>query len=85
MATLERSARTIMQKQNDERIFDQRLLEKNLRKGTLNEKDFEKHLKSLPDEAGNADYFEIIEEPKEEKKGTTEEKELTFSIPEDED
>jgi hypothetical protein len=37
-----------------ERLFDVRTVERNLRKGTLSKKDFDKHLKTLPDVAEKA-------------------------------
>jgi hypothetical protein len=39
--------------------LDVRVRERNLRKGVLDEKDVEKHLKELPDSAANADNVTI--------------------------
>jgi hypothetical protein len=39
--------------------LDVRVRERNLRKGVLDEKDVEKHLKELPDSAANADSVTI--------------------------
>jgi hypothetical protein len=43
----------------EERIYDVRVLERNIRKGLLTRKDLEKHLKSLPDRETNADYVRV--------------------------
>jgi hypothetical protein len=37
---------------NKDMLFDRRLIERNLRQGTLTNKDYEKFLKSLPDKEG---------------------------------
>ena len=39
---------------NPVRIYDVRTLERNLRRGLLSKKDYEKFLKSLPDRSDNA-------------------------------
>lgn len=31
------------------RVYDQRLVERNIKKGAISRKDYEKHIKSLPD------------------------------------
>ena len=38
----------------DERLFDRRVVEKNLRAGLITQKDYERFLKSLDDDAENA-------------------------------
>jgi hypothetical protein len=43
-----------MSEQNDAKLFDKRTAERHLRTGKLDEKAFEKHLKSLPDVAEKA-------------------------------
>jgi len=35
------------------RLFDRRVVERNIKKGLITRKDYEKHLKSLADVAGN--------------------------------
>jgi len=35
------------------RLFDRRIVERNIKKGLVTRKDYEKHLKSLPDVATN--------------------------------
>jgi hypothetical protein len=35
------------------RLFDRRVVERNIKKGLITRKDYEKHLKSLSDVAGN--------------------------------
>ena len=35
------------------RLFDRRIVERNIKKGLITRKDYEKHLKSLADVAGN--------------------------------
>lgn len=39
---------------NDPKLFDKRVAQRYVRKGILDEKEWEKHLKSLPDLAGQA-------------------------------
>ena len=39
---------------DDSKMYDVRTLERNLRKGLINKKDYEKYLKALPDRADNA-------------------------------
>ena len=47
--------------------FDKRIIERNLRGGIVSEKDYEKHLKSLPDLTEKAEWVPIpgltVEEP----------------------
>lgn len=38
----------------DERLFDQRVVERNIRAGLITRKDYEKYLKSLDDDEDNA-------------------------------
>jgi hypothetical protein len=46
------------------RLFDRRVVERNIKKGLITRKDYEKHLKSLGDVAGNiASADERTEEP----------------------
>jgi hypothetical protein len=48
------------------RLFDRRVVERNIKKGLITRKDYEKHLKSLPDVGTNiAAPEERIEEPNE--------------------
>ena len=39
-----------------ERLFDKRTVERNIKKTLIGRKDYEKHLKSLPDVAGKGVY-----------------------------
>ncbi|MFH1654610.1 MAG: hypothetical protein ABIE74_11245 [Pseudomonadota bacterium] len=55
----------------EEMKFDERLVEYERRKGLLKQKEFDAHLKSLPDEEKNAEYFEIEDEILEEESGLT--------------
>jgi hypothetical protein len=41
-------------KLESERVYDIRILERNIRKGLITRKDVDKYLKSLPDREGNA-------------------------------
>jgi len=45
--------------ENNDRIFDVRILEMELRDGTLNDKEIQKFLKSLPDLDGQAEEVQI--------------------------
>lgn len=47
---------------DDPRFWDVRTLERRLRKGQINKKDFEKHLKSLPDVAEKKAPIELDDE-----------------------
>jgi hypothetical protein len=49
-------------KKISERIFDIRTLEYFIANGITSEKDYEKHLKNLPDEEGNYDVVSLTEE-----------------------
>jgi hypothetical protein len=42
-----------MTTRDDSKLYDVRTLERRLRRGIINKKDYEKYLKSLPDAAGN--------------------------------
>jgi len=57
--------------------FDRRLVETNIRDGFVDKKDYEKHLKSLPDSASNVDYVEVFEEETEDT--SVDENDLTFT------
>jgi len=67
----------------NERKFDLRTLSNGIRNNVIDEKEYEKYLKSLPDYAKNVDYIEVYEEPEdllpEKNIGA-----LTFSAAEDE-
>lgn len=47
----------------DPKLIDKRIVARHIKKGLLSEKDYEKHLKSLPDLADNAVPFESRLEP----------------------
>ncbi|MGI5860938.1 MAG: hypothetical protein ACOX6T_02655 [Myxococcales bacterium] len=49
----------------DLKLFDKRLVSRNLKKGLLDPKDYERYLKSLPDVADNAASVEATVEPTE--------------------
>ncbi|MCC6272556.1 MAG: hypothetical protein IT572_03730 [Deltaproteobacteria bacterium] len=49
-------------KKNDEKLFDLRTLDAFQARGTLKPADYEKYLKSLPDEEGNYDTVMIEED-----------------------
>ena len=58
----------------EDRLYDVRTLERNMRKGLVTKKDYEKHLKGLPDREANAaiskpDESKEIEYPVEEVPG----------------
>ncbi len=42
--------------------FDQRIIEFQIRSGNLSKKDYERYLKSLPNDEDNVDYIEVFEE-----------------------
>jgi len=42
--------------------YDTRLTEQALRRGLLDRKEYEAHLKKLPDDEANAEYIEIVDE-----------------------
>jgi len=46
-----------MPTQSDEKNWDIRTLERKLRRGLVSRKDYEKHVKSLPDRADRATYI----------------------------
>ncbi len=50
---------------DESKLYDVRILERNLRRGTLSRKDYEKYLKGLPDRASNASWTRVWEEPPE--------------------
>lgn len=54
-------------KEFDEGKFDLRTIERHLREGIVEKKEYEDFLKKLPDESSNADYTEVYEESPEEK------------------
>ena len=47
------------------RLFDKRTVERNIKKGLLSRKDYEKYLKSLDDAAEKGVYGSPVEEPDE--------------------
>lgn len=52
-----------MSKENqDSRLFDVRHIERNIRHGRMTRKDYEKHLKSLPDVRHKAESFGELKE-----------------------
>jgi hypothetical protein len=46
----------------DPRFWDVRTVERRIRRGLINRKDYEKHLKSLPDAADKAQPIELVDE-----------------------
>lgn len=57
-------------KPTDPKLFDQRIVKRNIQQGLIKEEDHQKFLKSLPDEKNNYEEvpFEEEEEKAEEKK-----------------
>jgi len=49
-------------------IYDIRLLERNLRLGIIDRKEYEAYIKKLTDEESNAEYVEIVDETTEDVK-----------------
>ena len=47
----------------DPKLFDKRVAQRNVKKGLLTDKDFERHLKALPDMADQASPIEATIEP----------------------
>lgn len=45
-----------------EKSFDIRIVSKNLRRGTVSKQDYEKFLKSLPDDSGNYQEIQTTQE-----------------------
>ncbi len=43
-------------------LFDKRLTKQALRRGLLDQKEYEAHLKKLPDDDPKAEYIEIVDE-----------------------
>jgi hypothetical protein len=43
-------------------LFDTRIVERNVRLGIVDEKQYEEHLKNLADDENNAEYIEIVDE-----------------------
>ena len=43
--------------------YDYRIVDYLIRAGTMNRKDYDSFLKSLPDDENNASYIEVYEEP----------------------
>lgn len=43
-------------------LFDTRIVERNVRLGVIDEKQYEDHLKKLADDENNAEYVEIVDE-----------------------
>lgn len=69
-----------MKKNFGDPTFDIRTLERALREGNVEQKDYEKHLKDLQDEAGNAEEVPVFDEGEESQTDELSEKEPTFSV-----
>jgi hypothetical protein len=54
-----------MAQQKPESIFDKRIVERNLKRNKITQKDYEQYLKSLPDAKGKS--IKVLKEEKEEK------------------
>jgi len=50
-----------MIKSNDTLTYDSRLVERNLRKGTLSRKDLDSHLQKLSDQTENFEIINVVE------------------------
>ena len=53
----------------DPRFWDVRTMDRRIRRGLLTRKDYDKHLKSLPDVADKAQPIELTAEEEEENEG----------------
>jgi hypothetical protein len=51
-------------KKTEEAKYDLRVIERHLREGLIEKKEYDDFLKRLPDDEANADYSEIYEEGK---------------------
>ncbi len=67
-----------MTKAREEQTYDLRTLEHLIRKGTVDPKDYQAFLKTLPDSALQAEYIEVYEEPDPTEETTLPESGLTF-------
>jgi DNA replication protein DnaD len=52
-------------KQNENRLYDVRTLEQYLARGVIKQNDYEKFLKTVPDDEGNLELIKIDEEENE--------------------
>lgn len=59
--------------------FDLRLVEREIREGKVDPKDYEAYLKKLPDDGQNAEYVEVFEEPVPEEATPHRADDLTFT------
>lgn len=50
-----------MRKETEEKTFDTRLVERNIYKGRLSPKDYDKYIKGLDDSAENAEEIDLSE------------------------
>lgn len=48
-----------MAKEFDERLYDRRVVQKNIKAGIISAKDYERYLKSLEDDEDNADVIGV--------------------------
>lgn len=67
-----------MTKPKDEQVYDLRTLEQLIREGTIDPKNYQSYLKTIPDCSSNADYVEVYEEPAATDEITAPEGGLTF-------
>ena len=51
-----------MTTRDEQKLYDVRTLERNLRKGVINKKDYEKFLKALPDRAENIATTAVVDD-----------------------
>ena len=54
--------RSFMAKNADDKLFDSRTVEKNINKGLVTRKDYEKYLDSLADESKNCEEITLEDE-----------------------
>jgi hypothetical protein len=60
---------TLLHKAVESKKFDSRIVEKNITRGILTSEEYDKFLKSLPDDSDNADWVNIEELAKTEDTG----------------
>jgi len=58
-----------MQKGSEKKLFDIRLLERNIRKGIISPKEYEKYLSTLEDSKEYSEEINLEEEPEEQQQG----------------
>jgi len=67
------------QKISERLKFDNRLVERYMRDGEVDRKEYEKYLKGLPDEVSKTRYVEVFEEEEDTEDESTKNEVLTFT------